>query len=339
MLILALVAWLAASAPEAITPIPGTRFRLGMTETQLQGLGEFTLVKTADAAGATSRRGEAKFFGVPCKATLYFRGGRLARAHFGATGVAPHAQDYVENQLRRSKLWRECLRFEPGNHVCDWLGTVKIHLEIQNDRLDARVEPPPRPWEAEADSAIAAAPTAAGSPGSPPGANAMTPAESTASTAPAPATSSPAASAAARATPPSPTPEPGATATVMPAPTAMVPSTAVPERSPETVATLAETLRLSLPERNPPSVWPRMTSIPKLVYPDAARRQSVQGIVWVLALVDADGVVRSAGIDRGIPELNDAALAWVSKARFAPCVRDQRPCRFWVRVAARFTLY
>ncbi len=82
-----------------------------------------------------------------------------------------------------------------------------------------------------------------------------------------------------------------------------------------------------------------MTFAPELVYPDAARRESVQGIVWVLALVDTDGTVRSASVDRGIRELNNAAVGWVSKTRFAPCVRDGRPCRFWIRVAVRFTLY
>jgi TonB family protein len=359
MLILALVAWLAVSAPETVTPIPGTRLRLGMTETQLQSVGEFTAVRVPHAAGATPRRGAAKFFGVPCEATLYFRDGRLERANLVATGVAPHAQDYVEDQLRRSKLWRECARFEPGDHVCDWLGAVKIHVEIQGNRLEARVEPPPRPWENEADSARAASHTAAApsesasvtaaapsesSPtpatpvppaSSPPPAGAAAPAPSSAPTEAAPSTHSPTP----HVTPPAPTSAPAATATSSPAPATAAASPVVTERTLGPVETLAETLRLSLPERNAPSVWPRMTSMPKLVYPDLARRESVQGVVWVLALVDTDGVVRSAGIDRGIRELNDAAIDWVSKARFAPCVRDQRPYRFWIRVAARFTLY
>lgn len=317
MLVLALVAWLAASAPDAVTRIPGTQFRLGMTESQLQDLGAFPEVKASDAAGTTPRQGDAKFFGVPCRATLYFRDGRLARARFEAKEVAPHALEYIEGQLRRSKMWRECIRFEPGDHVCDWLGEVKIHLEIQKDRLDARVEPPPRPWEAEADSARAAAATAAAGRDT-----VRTPARVAGGMRPDSAR-------AAAATPSS----------RAPAPAAPAPGAAVPERPAEIVATLPETLRLSLPERNSPSDWPRMTFAPELVYPDAARRESVQGIVWVLALVDTDGTVRSASVDRGIRELNNAAVGWVSKTRFAPCVRDGRPCRFWIRVAVRFTLY
>lgn len=305
MLVLALVAWLAAAAPDAVTRIPGTRFSLGMTEVQLLDLGEFPGVNAPDAAAMTPRQGDVIFFGVPCRATLYFRDGRLARAHFEAKGVAPHALDYVESQLRRSKLLRECMRFEPGDHVCDWIGAVKIHLEIQRDRLDVRVEPTQRPWEA--DLAVAAPPTVATPPPS--------------------------------AAPPSPKGAPSTPAISTRAPAVATSPAVVPEQAAEPVATLPETLRLSLPERNPPSDWPRMTLVPKLAYPEAARRESVQGIVWVLALVDTDGVVRSAEIDRGIRELNDAALAWVSKARFAPCVRNQRPCRFWIRVAGRFTLY
>jgi TonB family protein len=313
MLILALVAWLAASPPDAVTRIPGTEFRLGMTENQLQDPGAFPEVKISDAAGTTPRQGDAKFFGIPCRATLYFRDGRLARARFQVKEIALHAVDYIEGQLRRSKMSRQCLRVEPRDYVCDWLGEVKIHLEIQKDGLDARVEPPPRPREAEADSARAAAATAASG------------RDTVRTPAPVADRVRPDSARAAAATPSSPAPAPSAPA--------------VPEGPAELVATLPETLRLSLPERNSPSDWPRLTFAPKLVYPEAAGRESVQGIVWVLALVDTDGVVRSAQVDRGIRELNDAAVAWVSKARFAPCVRDGRLYRFWVAVAVRFTLY
>jgi TonB family protein len=100
---------------------------------------------------------------------------------------------------------------------------------------------------------------------------------------------------------------------------------------------LPETLRLSLPERNPPSIWPRMITLPALDYPEAARAKGVQGVVWVLALVDTAGEVRSTRVDRGIPGLNESALAWVTEGRFAPCLRDGATSNFWIRVAVRFT--
>lgn len=309
MLALALVVSLAASTADVVTRIPGTKLRLGMSETQLMEQGAFAEAKVADAAGTTTRQGPTKFFGVPCQATLYFRDGVLARARLEATAVSPHMLDYVEGQLQRAKMVRECTRFEPGDHACDWLGDVKIHLEFKKDKLDARVEWPPRPWETEPDPA--------------PAATATTP----------PATAAPTVIA------PAATPESGTSAPAAPAtpPSTTAPSTVAPDHAIQPVPTLPETLRLSLPGR--PTEWPRMTHVPKLSYPEAARRESVQGVVWVLALVDADGTVRSATIDRGIRELNDAAIAWATQARFAPCVRDGRPCRFWVRLAARFTLH
>jgi TonB family protein len=115
---------------------------------------------------------------------------------------------------------------------------------------------------------------------------------------------------------------------------------AVPVPRPDTAkpsAVLPDTLRISLPERNPASVWPRMEVVPALEYPAAARGAGVQGVVWVTTLVDVDGSVRTAHVDHGgIPGLNEAALAWVRRARFAPCERDGQPYQFWVRVAARF---
>jgi TonB family protein len=322
MLVLSLLVLLASPAADGVTAIPGTRLRLGMSEAQLLKLGEFPTAAGERRAGVVARQGESKFFGVPCKTSVLFRDGRLERVTFAATGVAPNALDYVESQLRRSKLWRECTRFEPGNHSCDWLGDVKIHVEIQQDRLTARVEAPARPWEEAVDSSLATA-----SEVSPPAAT-KTPAPAAAqvTTPTAPRPTAPAA------TPPLTAPAP----TLAPAPESGAPAA---ERSPEPAITLPETLRLSLPERNPPGEWPRMVSSPKLVYPEAARRASVQGVVWVLTLVDVDGSVQATRIDRGIPELNDAAVTWVSQARFAPCVREGRPCRFWVRVAARFTMY
>ena len=60
-----------------------------MTELQLMEVGAFPEFKAPDAAGATARQGEAKIFGVPCKATLYLRDGALARAKFAAISVSP----------------------------------------------------------------------------------------------------------------------------------------------------------------------------------------------------------------------------------------------------------
>jgi len=140
-----------------------------------------------------------------------------------------------------------------------------------------------------------------------------------------------------------PAPEPAAdslaSATVAPA----RPPAATPARAPATtaraVATLPETLTISLVSRNSPDVWPRIVSSPPLHYPEAARQESLQGVVWVLALVDPSGQVLDAWVERGLTELDVAALTWISRCRFAPCERDGAPCRFHVRVAVLFKLH
>jgi len=58
-----------------------------------------------------------------------------------------------------------------------------------------------------------------------------------------------------------------------------------------------------------------------------------------MALVDPSGQVLDAWVERGLTELDVAALAWISRCRFAPCERNGAPCRFHVRVAVLFTLH
>lgn len=365
---LALAAALATSGPDSIARIPGATMSLGMPEARLKELGTFVEVKTDDAQGALARRGDATFFGVPCSATLYVRDGRLARVRFEVASVAPHSAAYVEDQLLRARLLRECRRLAPGDHDCDWIGAVKIHLELLADKLSATADWPSRPWEAEAPVAAATgalpdAATLAKKPAAPPPPIPATEPPATATPAKEHAVAEtllakqPAEPAPAKAPEPAaPMPPPTQVSTPAPATATPAAKTAPASSKPAAsatapavgtvagkapmppTATLPETLRLSLPERNPPSVWPRMLALPALDYPEAARSKGVQGVVWVLALVDTAGQVRATRIDRGIPELNESALAWVTKARFAPCVRDGATLSFWIRVAVRFTL-
>lgn len=337
---LLLAAALAASA-DGTARVPGTRLKLGMTEKQVQAQGAFVESPAADAKGMTARKGELRFFGVLCQATLLFRNGRLTRASFEAEGVSPQAIAYVEDQLVRHRMWKECSRYDADQHSCVWHGELRLHLETRPARLAARVEPDGDvPWADDpAAAGTKAGETRTESPGAAPGASAApdtaaravsTPAQGieppAKSEAPAkPVTPSGSATAAAAASGTPPVAAPGSIAGAAPSPTA--------------VAVLPDTFTISLVTRNSPSDWPRVISSPPLEYPDAARRESVQGIVWVLAQVGADGLVQSARVQRGIRELNDTAVAWVQQSKFAPCVRDNAPCRFWVRVAVRFTLF
>jgi TonB family protein len=104
------------------------------------------------------------------------------------------------------------------------------------------------------------------------------------------------------------------------------------------VATLPETLTITVANRKS-QAWPHIVSSPPLQYPDKAKQESLQGLVWVRALVDPAGRVLETSIERGIAELNDSALAWVRGSQFTACQKNGAPCRYVVRVAVLFTLY
>jgi protein TonB len=80
-------------------------------------------------------------------------------------------------------------------------------------------------------------------------------------------------------------------------------------------------------------------------YPEAARKAGIQGRVWVFALVDTSGRVIEAQLERGIPELNAAALECVRRWRFAarssaePSPEFHGPVSYWVQVPITFTLH
>ncbi len=305
MLVLALVGLLAAPAPEALTRVPGMRLRLGMAESAVLDLGSFPEIKAPDAGTMTTRQGPARFFGVPGEATCYLKDGRLARVRFVATGVSRHSQDYVDGQLRRMLLDRRCERDDPGDRVCDWLGPrVRVTTEMKKGGLVARADPwPPPTLGTDTLRAAIAAPERR-----------------------------------------TKNPERSATVTTPPAPRSSPPRREAsgatdPVAAPPAVITLPETLTISLASRNSADVWPQIVSSPQLHYPEAARSESIQGIVWVLALVDPAGRVLDAWVERSVPELDTSALAWVSRSRFAPCERKGKPCRFHVRIAVLFTLY
>ena len=321
---------LAAAAPEAQPRVPGTRLRLGMTESRVLALGSFAEVRTPDARGMIARQGPIRFFGVPGEATCYFDEGLLERVRFEATGVSRHSQDYADGQLRRMGLERGCERDASGDRACDWKGPgVRLTTEMTKDRVTALIERWP-PREERGPDSLSRRTAASTPPARPP-----TPAATRAA---------PASGAEAPARPPAAASDAVA---ARPAPAAATPARRdspvtprpAPAPVPAPVETLPETLTISLTSRNAPDVWPRIVASPPLDYPEGARRESIQGVVWVLALVEPDGRVSDAWVERSILELDTAALAWVSRSRFAPCERNGRPCRFHVRIAVRFTLY
>lgn len=83
---------------------------------------------------------------------------------------------------------------------------------------------------------------------------------------------------------------------------------------------------------------PRRTFAP----PDPPRPQiavdaGVFGRVQVRAHVDVSGQVIDAAIERGIPELNQAALGWASTVKFEPYLHDGRPAPFAILIPVTFS--
>jgi len=61
-------------------------------------------------------------------------------------------------------------------------------------------------------------------------------------------------------------------------------------------------------------------------YPESARRDSLEGTVWVEAVVDAAGHVQNARIKTGVrADLDDAALSCIRQWVFQPAYQKGKP--------------
>lgn len=83
---------------------------------------------------------------------------------------------------------------------------------------------------------------------------------------------------------------------------------------------------------------PRVLVPGRPVIPPGARRAGVFGRVLVVALVDTNGTVIDARIERGVAELDEAALACARSYRFEPAMLHGRRARIWTRVPVLFVL-
>lgn len=84
---------------------------------------------------------------------------------------------------------------------------------------------------------------------------------------------------------------------------------------------------------------PRLFTPLEPVYPQAARDAHIQGLVYVMAHVRADGTVDETHVVRSIPALDAAAVEAVKRARFRPGFLRDRPVPAWIGVPVRFTLH
>jgi len=74
------------------------------------------------------------------------------------------------------------------------------------------------------------------------------------------------------------------------------------------------------------------------VYPEAARRAGIDGVILVQALVRADGSVGETRIVKSIPALDAAAAECVMRWRFKPGMSHGKPVAVWVGIPIKFSL-
>jgi TonB family protein len=84
---------------------------------------------------------------------------------------------------------------------------------------------------------------------------------------------------------------------------------------------------------------PQPVNTPAPVYPDAARKDGLEGTVWVKLWVDANGTTRKASILKSDAEIFnqptiDAAMKW----KFTPAVMKGKPVAVWVSVPFKFKM-
>ncbi|MEW5900094.1 MAG: energy transducer TonB, partial [Acidobacteriota bacterium] len=74
------------------------------------------------------------------------------------------------------------------------------------------------------------------------------------------------------------------------------------------------------------------------VYPEAARKAGIQGIVLLEARTDEKGNVVQVRVLKSIPELDQAAIDALRQWKYEPCVIDGKPAGIAFSVTVQFAL-
>jgi len=74
------------------------------------------------------------------------------------------------------------------------------------------------------------------------------------------------------------------------------------------------------------------------VYPEAAQRAGIDGLVIVRALVDKTGTVTEAQVLKGPLQLHQAAIDAALKTTFKPAKQNDMPVSCWVQIPFRFII-
>jgi len=96
-----------------------------------------------------------------------------------------------------------------------------------------------------------------------------------------------------------------------------------------------------LPIEDQPKIIGGYEAIRKnLKYPESARKDGIEGVVYVKALIGIDGIPERIELMKGLGNsgCNEAAIEAVSKVKFTPAMQDNKPVRFWFAIPIRFRL-
>jgi len=85
---------------------------------------------------------------------------------------------------------------------------------------------------------------------------------------------------------------------------------------------------------------PEMISMEEPAYPENAKKEGLEGKVWVKVFVDPEGDVQKAEIGKssGHKVFDEAALDAAMTAKFKPAEKDGKPVAIWIMFGIDFTL-
>jgi TonB family protein len=76
---------------------------------------------------------------------------------------------------------------------------------------------------------------------------------------------------------------------------------------------------------------PILLNRPEPRFTEDARKNKIQGVVYLRLLVGADGAVKQAKISRGLPDgLDEQAIQAAYQMRFKPAMKSGQPVAFWL---------
>jgi TonB family protein len=84
---------------------------------------------------------------------------------------------------------------------------------------------------------------------------------------------------------------------------------------------------------------PELIKAPVPVYPEKAKMQAIEGKVFLKLLIDENGNVAKAKIDKSVNRLLDkSAMDAVKRAKFSPALIKDKPVKAWVVLPIAFKL-